>query len=811
MVDTKAKRFKFGQNWSILISKVILVRILGYLDQAEKCIGSGDCMKKVPSWKARISLLSLIFVLIPSVYIPSTASNSDSAKDLSLAPTCLLSLSEYWKQYEKPYPCFESGNSLFITAPQKPKSAGELFMQINNQVIKTSWAMKIDIKEYSLGLNSLRFFTKNINGTEINLTNPIKFIIYEAIQNAKNITAAIEKRTYVVVYEENFDLISYFGSLGIVENEYKVESKPRNNSNLLTSSIVDLSQNQFELLKKNSKVKLVSPEFIVNKSITQVDPPSWGLDRIDQSDNNLDGEYNYRWTGLGVDAYVVDTGINTSHTQFTGRIPRGWKASRFANYIDCDGHGTHVSGTIGGTTYGVAKKVHLVPVRALDCSGSGTWSDVVAGMTWIINDHRSDKPAVVNMSIGGGFDSSINNAVQLLINDGLVVVVAAGNESSNACLFSPSSATNAITVGASTEEDTDAYFSNIGSCVDIFAPGEFITSAYIGSNSASAILDGTSMASPHVAGAAALILEASFSTFTNKLNANAEVRSVLVNNAIEDSLTPCCGGEAWWPNTVNLLLNLSFTFAGPAPQTITFNPPSRLTATSFPYTLIASASSELEPTISSLDTSVCTVEGFTLTMENSGSCRLSVTQDGNENYLPAPTVNKTISLSKTSQSVTFNPPSTLTGSQFPYELTISLNSGLTPSISTSTPSFCSIDGITLNMVSAGKCVIKVDQTGNNLFAPLRPVTRTITLTKSNQVLTFNPPSRLILNQFPYTLEASTTSGLAITFSSRTTRVCTVSGNILNRIASGTCTIVASQPGNGLFNSARAVTKSIRIS
>lgn len=239
--------------------------------------------------------------------------------------------------------------------------------------------------------------------------------------------------------------------------------------------------------------------------------PTWGLNRIDQQSLPLDTTYSYISTGLAVDAYVIDTGILGTHSEFTGRMKNGYSAiGSSKNTTDCNGHGTHVAGTIGGTRYGVAKAVSLIPVRVLDCRGSGTNSGVIAGINWVIKNHINNK-AVANMSLGGGASSALDTAINNLINDRVTVVVAAGNNGANACNYSPARVPNAITVAASTSADSIASFSNTGPCIDIIAPGEGITSSWIGNNTAINTISGTSMASPHVAGAIARSLSAAVS------------------------------------------------------------------------------------------------------------------------------------------------------------------------------------------------------------------------------------------------------------------------------------------------------------
>lgn len=234
---------------------------------------------------------------------------------------------------------------------------------------------------------------------------------------------------------------------------------------------------------------------------------TWGLDRTDQRALPLDGSFTYRSSaGNGVYAYIIDTGIRATHSELTGRVAAGYTAIADGQGTgDCNGHGTHVSGTVAGTTYGMANKATLVPVRVLDCGGSGSWTGVIAGLDYVAGD-TTRRPAVANMSLGGGFAQGVNDAVQGAIASGVTVVVAAGNSNADACGYSPASAPNAVTVGATSSNDARASFSNFGACVDLFAPGVSITSSWSTSDTATNTISGTSMASPHTAGAAALIL-----------------------------------------------------------------------------------------------------------------------------------------------------------------------------------------------------------------------------------------------------------------------------------------------------------------
>jgi aqualysin 1 len=280
---------------------------------------------------------------------------------------------------------------------------------------------------------------------------------------------------------------------------------------------------------------------------------TWGIDRVDQTNLPLSGTYSYTDRGTGVTAYVIDTGILASHGEFGGRASVGVDTvGDGRNGNDCNGHGTHVAGTLGGATYGVAKNVSIVAVRVLNCSGSGTWSGVIAGIDWVTGNHQAGARAVANMSLGGGASSAVDQAVRNSIADGVFYAVSAGNSKQDACRYSPARTAEAATVGATTSSDALASYSNIGSCVDINAPGSSITSAWIGSNSATNTISGTSMASPHVAGAAALYLEdsaASPQTVRNALAANGSPVVQLSQKAVR-------------AGTTNRLLYSGFMFDG---------------------------------------------------------------------------------------------------------------------------------------------------------------------------------------------------------------------------------------------------------
>jgi subtilisin family serine protease len=290
--------------------------------------------------------------------------------------------------------------------------------------------------------------------------------------------------------------------------------------------VVELTPAAAEALARHPSVAFVERDQPVSIDATQLNPPSWGLDRIDQRFLPLNAAYNYTRTAWNVHAYIIDTGILPTHVEFGTRVTGGVTYIFDGNGTkDCNGHGTHVAGTVGGRSYGVAKLVNLHPVRVLSCGGSGTVAGVINGVNWVRT--HAVKPAVANMSLGGGISAALDSAVNNLYFSGVTVVVAGGNNGALACNTSPARAARAITVGATQSNDFRPAWSNYGTCLDIFAPGVGIKSAWIGSNTASNTISGTSMASPHVAGAAALYLSAfpaaTPATVTTALLANATV------------------------------------------------------------------------------------------------------------------------------------------------------------------------------------------------------------------------------------------------------------------------------------------------
>lgn len=311
-------------------------------------------------------------------------------------------------------------------------------------------------------------------------------------------------------------------------------------------------------LEGHADVDHIEPDVAMSAVQTVQPGATWGLDRVDQRALPLSTTYSYSTTAAGISAYIIDTGILASHTDFGGRVRAGFTAVTDGNgTTDCNGHGTHVAGTVGGSTWGMAKDVGLVPVRVLDCTGSGTASGVIAGIDWVVAN--AVKPAVGNLSLVGGLSAALDTAVANAVTAGITMVVAAGNDGLDACNASPARTPSALTVGATTSLDTRASYSNWGTCLDLFAPGDAISSAGIASPTASAVLSGTSMAAPHVAGLAALALAGSPAATP------AQVASLIQTAATTAVVTDAGTGS---PNL------LAYTGVG----TITTPPPTPLTS-----------------------------------------------------------------------------------------------------------------------------------------------------------------------------------------------------------------------------------------
>ena len=356
------------------------------------------------------------------------------------------------------------------------------------------------------------------------------------------------RKSYLVVYQDNTV------NAGALNNSLMARfgfTTRFGYTSAIQGFAADLTDEQVASLGRDPRVKFIEADQPMRKETTQSPTPSWGLDRIDQVSLPASNSYTYTQTGTGVHFYGIDTGILYTHPDFGGRASKGFDAvTTGGGAIDCDGHGTHTASTAAGTTYGVAKGMTLVGVRVLDCTGSGSTTGVVAGIDWVRTN--AIKPAVANMSLGGGFSPALNTAVANAVAAGIVFTISAGNSNADACAFSPASEPSAITVGATTSTDARASYSNFGTCLDIFAPGSSITGAYIPSGSA--ILSGTSMAAPHVAGVVGLYLQ------QNPAATPAQVVAALTANASANKVTTPGAGSP------NKLLYMGFLNGAPPPN-----------------------------------------------------------------------------------------------------------------------------------------------------------------------------------------------------------------------------------------------------
>jgi subtilisin family serine protease len=382
--------------------------------------------------------------------------------------------------------------------------------------------------------------------------------------------------SYIVVLKPSVKEVD--GPVNEISVRFKIKSQFRYKHAIkgfagrLPAAVVDA-------LRADPRVAYIEQDQVAHVVTTQPGA-TWGLDRIDQRARPLSTTYSYDETGAGVDAYIIDTGIRFTHSEFGGRAVTGYDAiTAGGTAADGNGHGTHVSGTIGGATYGVAKGVHLIAVRVLDNSGSGAYSQVIAGVDWVTGDHTTH-PAVANMSLGGPVSTALDDAVRRSIADGVTYSVSAGNSSANASTQSPADVAEAITVGATDINDGFASFSNYGPGVDLSGPGVNITSSWLTSDNATNTISGTSMSSPHVTGVAALYLQA------NPTATPAQVSAALVQNATSGAITGIPSG------TPNRLLFSTFAPPPPAPAAPTLaTPADNATGVTVPVTLSWNAAS----------------------------------------------------------------------------------------------------------------------------------------------------------------------------------------------------------------------------
>jgi subtilisin family serine protease len=347
---------------------------------------------------------------------------------------------------------------------------------------------------------------------------------------------------YIVVLEDQ--AAGATSGLKALADDLGVDVDVADTLGILDGYVAEMSEAEAVELAADDAVAYVEQNQWAHASEVQADPPSWGLDRVDQGALPLDQSYEYHQSGTGVDAFVLDTGVNLTHQEFADRVGDGYDfIDDDADASDCHGHGTHVAGTIGGSTYGLAKDVTIRPVRVLDCEGSGSYAAIIAGIDWVAAN--ADGPAVANMSLGGSFSQALNDAISAAVDSGVTFAIASGNEGQDACGVSPGSEPSAITVGATNERDAQTSWSNYGECVDILAPGNGITSAWIDGDDDEHTISGTSMATPHVAGVAALFLE------SNPDATPDEVATALTEGAVADAVSDTKGSP-------NLLLNTAF-------------------------------------------------------------------------------------------------------------------------------------------------------------------------------------------------------------------------------------------------------------
>ena len=432
----------------------------------------------------------------------------------------------------------------------------------------------------------MRFWKLTALAALIGATVPAAVVAADAeVRRSGPVATDVVADTYIVILEDDADqsvdavmasvpelamaAVSADGSFGRTRITHRYD-------HAVDGFAAEMSIGAVKELQRHPAVAIVEPDQVVSIDVT------WGQDRIDQRDLPGDGAFTPSGDGSGVHAYVIDTGLRESHADFAGRVGSGFDAVG-GGVNDCNGHGTHVAGTVAGSTYGVAPDAIVHGVRVLGCNGSGTNSGVIAGVDWVAAN--AIRPAVANMSLGGTPSAALDRAVSNAVASGVTMVVAAGNSNANACNASPARESSAITVGATTRTDARAGFSNFGTCVDIFAPGQDIESTWIGSDSATRTISGTSMAAPHVAGAAAIVLEEDPSA------SPAAVTSALLDDATTGALTGIGSGSP------NLLLYVGSDGGAPPPPPPPPPPADGCSSSSetFGGSLSGAGDSEIEP------------------------------------------------------------------------------------------------------------------------------------------------------------------------------------------------------------------------
>jgi subtilisin family serine protease len=746
----------------------------------------------------------LSFAVVFGIIQAPQNSFADTSQEIEIkqSKACPVSLSAVWEQFNAPYPCFQTGQQLKVKSPRSSRLPGPIYVSLNGSDRQLVSGDFFSVPEYEIGLNTLLFEVDNAGeGNRVRISEQ-KFIVYSAPQ-MRQMAVVEEKTPFVITLDSGVSISDFTNEFEIAENEFQIKTVTSSSKIRSARTIVaDLSKGQHLAIVASNHILSVVAESIVTLSATQT-TTSWALDRIDQVSPVLDGKYNYDNRGQSVDVYIIDTGIREDHAEFTGRIKEVAYVDPFTSGADCDGHGSHVAGLAAGTTYGVAKLANIISVRVFDCDGVGTTSGIVEAINWVNARHTQSTPAVVNMSLGGDFDPEFNLVTQSLIDDGIVTVVAAGNEFGDACEYSPSSAPNAITVGATTQSDRDSDFSNVGPCVDIFAPGTDILSAGITSNSATDTLSGSSMASPLVAGAAALVLERNFASYANKLAANSLVREVLVNEATSNVLTKFATGVSWYTDTVNKLLYVKNVIPEPL---LTISNTTTTVVVGSRVTLTTTGGSGTGAVTFATTSPNCSISRTTLSARSAATCVVVATK--------AATVGFVASTSAPVSFIFLGPQATLTISNLstagvvgtPITLTTSGGSGSGAVTFATTGTGCNVSGATLAASVAANCVVVATKAAEGFYAVATSAARSFsflgpqaTLSISNEITAGVVGARITL---------TTTGGSgtgAVTFST-TSPNCSISRTTLTARSAAICIVIATKAAEGIYASATSAAK-----